>query len=363
MQKTLQQTPAQKRRTAASMKKASAKKNVKSNPTPTKKVTPNASSKRKRISNQSPATTGRKKRGTGSRYDSSLGLLTRKFLKLLRSATDGSLDLNATAAELDVQKRRIYDITNVLEGIGLLEKKSKNTIMWKGGGTKVTPEKAQQLQELRVKIQAMKDEEKEVDDNILKVAKELNQAAENPAYSKLAYATSQDLQSLPSFKNERVLAIRAPMGTTLEVPDPYDNSLEAGKRVYQIFLKSPQGAIDVFLVNTDNSQNQQGFNADQGDTNDNKKNNSSSGGTKNSNSNNNSKSRLKTTSKKNNDMAISFPSPMYGQKKGGNMNTIEFSPSNDFIPSGHLVKLSPLPVGEDYNFSLDDGDTVADFFI
>lgn len=32
------------------------------------------------------------------------------------------------------QKRRIYDITNVLEGIGLIEKKSKNSIVWKGGG-------------------------------------------------------------------------------------------------------------------------------------------------------------------------------------------------------------------------------------
>ncbi|CAF2034027.1 unnamed protein product, partial [Rotaria magnacalcarata] len=30
------------------------------------------------------------------------------------------------------QKRRIYDITNVLEGIGLIEKQSKNTIRWKG---------------------------------------------------------------------------------------------------------------------------------------------------------------------------------------------------------------------------------------
>lgn len=29
------------------------------------------------------------------------------------------------------QKRRIYDITNVLEGIGLIEKKSKNSIQWK----------------------------------------------------------------------------------------------------------------------------------------------------------------------------------------------------------------------------------------
>ena len=86
-----------------------------------------------------PNSAGRKKRTTavGSRYDSSLGLLTRKFLKLLRTAPEGSLDLNSTAIDLGVQKRRIYDITNVLEGIGLLEKKSKNTIMWKGVGSKV----------------------------------------------------------------------------------------------------------------------------------------------------------------------------------------------------------------------------------
>ena len=29
------------------------------------------------------------------------------------------------------QKRRLYDITNVLEGIGLIEKKTKNMIQWK----------------------------------------------------------------------------------------------------------------------------------------------------------------------------------------------------------------------------------------
>jgi len=41
------------------------------------------------------------------------------------------LDLNKAAKELGVQKRRIYDITNVLEGIGLLDKKSKNNIQWR----------------------------------------------------------------------------------------------------------------------------------------------------------------------------------------------------------------------------------------
>lgn len=33
---------------------------------------------------------------------------------------------------LNVQKRRIYDITNVLEGIGLIAKECKNNIRWNG---------------------------------------------------------------------------------------------------------------------------------------------------------------------------------------------------------------------------------------
>ena len=46
-----------------------------------------------------------------SRYDSSLGLLTKKFVQILRATPDNSLDLNRAASELGVQKRRIYDIT------------------------------------------------------------------------------------------------------------------------------------------------------------------------------------------------------------------------------------------------------------
>ena len=67
-----------------------------------------------------------------SRFDSSLGLLTKRFLGLLQSAENGILDLNLASVTLAVQKRRIYDITNVLEGIGLLKKISKNNIQWKG---------------------------------------------------------------------------------------------------------------------------------------------------------------------------------------------------------------------------------------
>lgn len=37
----------------------------------------------------------------------------------------------ATAMLAVKQKRRIYDITNVLEGIGLIEKKTKNQVRWR----------------------------------------------------------------------------------------------------------------------------------------------------------------------------------------------------------------------------------------
>lgn len=68
--------------------------------------------------------------GEKTRYDTSLGLLTKKFIYLLSESEDGVLDLNWAAEVLDVQKRRIYDITNVLEGIQLIRKKSKNNIQW-----------------------------------------------------------------------------------------------------------------------------------------------------------------------------------------------------------------------------------------
>ncbi|KAK4719766.1 hypothetical protein R3W88_018104 [Solanum pinnatisectum] len=66
-------------------------------------------------------------------YDNSFGSLTKKFINLIKHAEDGVLDLNKTADTLDVEKRRLYDITNVLEGVGLLEKKSLNMIQWKYG--------------------------------------------------------------------------------------------------------------------------------------------------------------------------------------------------------------------------------------
>uniref|UniRef100_A0A8B9UVS3 E2F transcription factor 6 n=1 Tax=Anas zonorhyncha TaxID=75864 RepID=A0A8B9UVS3_9AVES len=64
------------------------------------------------------------------RFDASLVYLTRKFMDLVKRAPDGVLDLNEVATTLGVRKRRVYDITNVLDGIHLIQKRSKNLIQW-----------------------------------------------------------------------------------------------------------------------------------------------------------------------------------------------------------------------------------------
>merc|ERR1712117_552039 len=86
-----------------------------------------------------------------SRFEKSLGLLTTRFVTLLQEAEDGILDLKLAADALNVkQKRRIYDITNVLEGIGLIEKKNKNCIQWKGAvAGSNTPEATDRLAVLK----------------------------------------------------------------------------------------------------------------------------------------------------------------------------------------------------------------------
>jgi len=55
--------------------------------------------------------------------------LTLQFLKLaLKSKNKFTVDLNEAAKEMNIGKRRLYDIKNVLEGFGMVRKVKKNLI-------------------------------------------------------------------------------------------------------------------------------------------------------------------------------------------------------------------------------------------
>lgn len=147
------------------------------------------------------------------RYDTSLGLLTKKFIDLLQDSQDGSVNLNQASVTLNVQKRRIYDITNVLEGIGILEKKSKNNIQWKLGHSLVNQDKCVRMQ---VESNGLEQKENHLDEMIKTIRHELNSQFEN---TQCAYLTNLDIMKLPVFKDQTVIIIKAPPEAKLVVLD------------------------------------------------------------------------------------------------------------------------------------------------
>ncbi|CAI0391345.1 unnamed protein product [Linum tenue] len=181
------------------------------------------------------------------RYDSSLGLLTKKFVKLIREAEDGIIDLNKAAETLEVQKRRIYDITNVLEGIGLIEKTLKNRIRWKGADASNSGNADGNSSQLQAEIEKLSLEEQNLDNQIRETQERLRNLSEDDNNRKWLFVTEDDIKTLPCFLNETLIAIKAPHGTTLEVPDPAE-AVDYPQRRYRIILRSTMGPIDVYLV-------------------------------------------------------------------------------------------------------------------
>ena len=231
-----------------------------------------------------------------SRYDSSLGILTKKFVQLLKSAPGNKLELNKAASDLGVQKRRIYDITNVLEGIGLIVKDGKNNVAWNDdpqvdlsrasevamqfmssdGSMRSAGSEAFQIAALRGESEAVIAQERELDRYISFLTQQsalfplernpppLSQRPDSqPGYlpdgiddaKPYMYVRYSDLTGLPMFKDDTMIGVRAPIGTNLEVPDP-EQGMNAGDRRYQMFLSSTKGhaedgsggPVDVYLV-------------------------------------------------------------------------------------------------------------------
>ncbi|XP_044521744.1 transcription factor E2F5 [Gracilinanus agilis] len=189
--------------------------------------------------------------GSSSRHEKSLGLLTTKFVSLLQEAKDGVLDLKAAADTLAVrQKRRIYDITNVLEGIDLIEKKSKNSIQWKGVGAGCnTKEVIDRLRYLKAEIEDLELKERELDQQKLWLQQSIKNVMDDSINNRFSYITHEDICNC--FNGDTLLAIQAPSGTQLEVPIPEMG--QNGQKKYQINLKSHTGPIHVLLINKESS--------------------------------------------------------------------------------------------------------------
>lgn len=189
-----------------------------------------------------------------------------------------------------MQKRRIYDITNVLEGVGLLSKTFKNKIKWVGApfnnqlsitssatttiSSTVTQTHAQSSPHLdknhplsltnfnkiiktprnddaklslKKELDALEAKENEIDLKIKHALDDLNHLTENDENKKFAFLTYLDIKSINEFSNQTVIAIKAPSETKLELADPREK--------LQMFLKSDKGEIEVYICPDEQAHN------------------------------------------------------------------------------------------------------------
>ncbi|EIJ88433.1 transcription factor E2F3 [Nematocida parisii] len=190
--------------------------------------------------------TSEQKHSVIGRTGSSLGVLAKRFLRLLKDSPEYELDLNYAASALETHKRRLYDITNVLEGVGYIKKKLKNSIQYIkdkennkciscGGISLTTGRETEEVKEL-LRI------EREIDEQLNQVNTELQILANHEENINRAYVTYTDLKELDNSVESSLFAIKTPPGTFLDFPtsnNPEETILT---------LTSPNEKINVYYL-------------------------------------------------------------------------------------------------------------------
>ncbi|CAK5114607.1 unnamed protein product [Meloidogyne enterolobii] len=153
----------------------------------------------------------------------------------------GVLNLNEAAELLGVPKRRLYDITNVLEGVDLIEKIGKNSIKWRDQSEFTNSVTYQKLNKENIELI---NEEIGLDKFIQSVSSSLKLAKEDPTDAFYSYSLLTDFRSLDNFKNKMLIAVKAPKDSS--------SSIEK----FEVIIKNENGGpLNSFVCPEDINEN------------------------------------------------------------------------------------------------------------
>ena len=187
--------------------------------------------------------------------ENSLGQLTKNFINYIKITGKKSININDLVNELGVKKRRIYDITNVLQGIGYLQKSGKNEIVW----TKTINNKTKSKKKLinqkknsnicnkqKLNIEKLGQEKEMLDGKINIFKDEFNTIAKKVDFAKYSYITTDDLKALSINDKVDLLIIKATKGTVMNIVDKNDIKITYDK-VKKLMENGEMKTNDVLL--------------------------------------------------------------------------------------------------------------------
>lgn len=162
--------------------------------------------------------------------------LTREFIELLRSSKGADIDLTKAEKTLGASKRRLYDVSNVLSGVGLIERCGKARVKWigraSGGGDADVH-------------QALIDREKELDAMIGIADNCLNELAKSQAFQMNAWITEDDVATLNPEGNVNLFALRGPPSMTIQIFNQEDGE-------HHMVCRTDEGKIEMVQIDTSN---------------------------------------------------------------------------------------------------------------
>ena len=165
----------------------------------------------------------------------SLSELTHRFMVILKNSEGNEVDLSEIESQLQVSKRRIYDVTNVLSGIGAIVRCGKSRVKWVGYDNYQENENENESDHgIGIFSQEMK--EKEIDRLTREVDRELS-----------ALYNSRDFCSFAWFSPENVLSVCDDSLTVFCLHGAPDMSIEVSedeKDLFKIVCTSESGLID-----------------------------------------------------------------------------------------------------------------------
>lgn len=164
----------------------------------------------------------------GSLFD-----LTIRFFHILLQSPNEGVDLNTASRKLNIRKRRLYDVLNVCEGVGMLDKSTKNCVKLKETGADAISN-MHKFWQLQNELRMIEEEESEVERELVSL---------NDMSSSIIRCPSCCQLSTPySDSDQKQLLIEAPSGSILKVLKP-KLSTETFEWQYRVVVTSSGGKL------------------------------------------------------------------------------------------------------------------------
>ena len=199
--------------------------------------------------------------------ENSLGQLTKNFINYIRTTGKKTININDLVNELSVKKRRIYDITNVLQGIGYIQKSGKNEIVWTKTITNRPKSKKKLTNQRKVNsnihkkksnIEKLEQEKIELEKNINIFKDEFISIAKKAEFSKYGYIIMDDLKSLSINNKVDLFIIKASKGTVMNILDK--NDIKKAYDKVRNLMENGEMDVNELLLSILKKNNQLSFN-------------------------------------------------------------------------------------------------------